>query len=169
MSLTWKKEGNSAAPAVGIWSYPNLINNTKHSGRRLTCSAKGVGDAQLGVVDDIVGHGKLHLVLRWVNGFDLPDDAALGLKQLTMQFRHIGQHRHHQGVASLHLSEALHQPHHSLHVVAIPRQECHISPLLYLVSQRCGWERAFKILRGHGNRDRPFLPVNGSKNKHRIR
>lgn len=34
-------------------------------------------DTELGVVDDIIGHGELSLVLRRVNRFDLADYATL--------------------------------------------------------------------------------------------
>ena len=46
-------------------------------------------NAQLGVVDDIIGHGKLGLVLRWVHRLNLFNNAALRDENLPVLFRNI--------------------------------------------------------------------------------
>ena len=47
-------------------------------------------DTKLGVVDDVVGHGKFSLVLRRVNVLDLTDNAALRFQDPTVLLRHVG-------------------------------------------------------------------------------
>lgn len=86
-----------------------------------------VPNTKLGVVDDVVSHGELDLVLRWIYGHDLLDDAALWSQKLTVVLRHIGQDRHHKGISTFHLPQALSQSNHSFHIVTISGQERHVT------------------------------------------
>jgi len=52
-------------------------------------------NTKLGVVDDIVGHGELGLVLRWVHRLNLLHNAPLRHQNLTVVLRHVGQDCHH--------------------------------------------------------------------------
>ena len=47
-------------------------------------------NTKFGVVDDVVGHGKLGLVLRWINRFDLTNNATLRLQDPTVFLGYIG-------------------------------------------------------------------------------
>lgn len=85
-------------------------------------------DAKLGVVDHVVGHSELGLVLRRVDRLDLSHYAPLVHQNLTVVLRHIWQHRHHQWVLALGLSQPLGQTNHPFHVVAVPGQESHVGP-----------------------------------------
>ena len=82
-------------------------------------------DAEFGVVDDVVGHGKLSLVLRRVDRLDLPDDAAPVLQNAPVLRGDVRQYRHHKWVSGFRLS----QPHHALEGVVLSSQECHICPV----------------------------------------
>lgn len=50
-------------------------------------------NTELGIVDDVIGHGELSLVLGRVNGFDLSDYAILRFKNAAVVFGDVGQDR----------------------------------------------------------------------------
>lgn len=50
---------------------------------------------ELGVVDDVIGHGILGLVIGRVNGFDFPDNTALRLQDIAVFLRHVRQNGNH--------------------------------------------------------------------------
>jgi len=85
-------------------------------------------NAKFRVINDVISHGKLGLVLRRVNGFNLSDNTALRHQDPTVLLGHIGQHRHHQGVGRPGLPETLGQPDDSLDVVSISGKKRHVGP-----------------------------------------
>ena len=94
-------------------------------------------NTKFGVVNDIISHGKLSLILWSVHRLNLLNYTSLGLKNFAMLLWNIRQNCYHKWVQGLCLSQTLSQTRHSLHIVPIPCQEGHISPVWHGLNWYC--------------------------------
>ena len=75
---------------------------------------------KLGVIDDEMSHGKLHLVLRWIYRLNLPNNTTLRPQNLPVFLRNIRQDSNYERVCSLDLSQTLSQSNNPFNIVSIP-------------------------------------------------
>ena len=91
-------------------------------------------DAKFGVVDNVVGHGKLSLVFRRMNRLDLPDYTALVHQYAAVLLRDVRQNCNHQRVGSFNLPQPFGQANPTLHIVTVPCQKCNVGTARYTSS-----------------------------------